>query len=65
MAKENHELAFGVSSWLWGDDDLIAGIPIPSEGEIDWERFMSIVARVNYNGVLVVELPPKGPIESR
>ena len=38
---------------------------IPGEGEIDWERFMSILARVNYNGVLVVEVPPKGPIESR
>ena len=24
-------MAFGVSSWLWGDDDLIAGIPILGE----------------------------------
>jgi len=31
MAKENHELAFGVSSWLWGDDDLIEGIQILGE----------------------------------
>jgi sugar phosphate isomerase/epimerase len=38
---------------------------IPGEGDIDWERLLSTLASVNYNGALVVEVPPKGPVESR
>jgi len=34
---------------------------IPGEGDVDWERFMSILANVNYNEALVVAAAAQGP----